>query len=401
MDDFLPKLIIPILLSIVYLLYAVKNKVKGGIYGLTVAIYPSVSSNFSTPIYRFIGQLLLILCIMNALLTIVLRKKYSVIYSPFVKYISIYILFVLLSIYGNPLDTHAFKVELYNLLFGVFATAAFSVGVSDDKKLINIVKVLRLQSILLSITTIVQNALMGIDRVEAPFSNPNYLAFFIGIGIVCHLYLEGKNKPLLQIIIMLGVLGTGSRGTVIMVAASYIYYFAIIEKKVRQVLVVSVFISFIILMFYMQIIPNRFFGEQKDGSIENRKELMYLAKNIISKEYINGVGYGQFQVNFWRHIPAENIGETNFEIVIKEDKMVTHNDYLKIMVELGVAAFLYFIYIALVQLYKGKNIDKIYSSLSIFTVAILVFSLTHNNMNTFIFWTLLFSPTLFRRNQLC
>lgn len=76
--------------------------------------------------------------------------------------------------------------------------------------------------------------------------------------------------------------------------------------------------------------------------------------------------------------------------------LVTHNDYLRIMVELGIFGsilFLVYLMIQFSKISKIKNEKLFFLNSSLFFIT-LTYSITHNNINNFMFWLALILPSI-------
>ena len=161
-----------------------------------------------------------------------------------------------------------------------------------------------------------------------------------------------------------------------------------------------------------------------------------IALNIFHAEPINGMGYGQFRINFHQYVDQEIMGMNNndindmlraykteygysasvghlanlqpgqttpsFHYENRSLEKMTHNDFISIAVELGTFGILfliYFFYKLYLELKKLLITNKNYYFLSLGLIGgSLIFSLFHNNLTTFVFWFILFIPFIINRN---
>ena len=91
-------------------------------------------------------------------------------------------------------------------------------------------------------------------------------------------------------------------------------------------------------------------------------------------------------------------------INLKNKEIMTHNDVLTIVAELGllgIACTVFLFYKLYIELQKLLLHNKQYFFLSISLIgSSLIFSLFHNNLTSFVFWFILFIPFIINRNYI-
>jgi O-antigen ligase len=129
----------------------------------------------------------------------------------------------------------------------------------------------------------------------------------------------------------------------------------------------------------------RFENLENDESLLVRYEIYKAAEQIITEHPLVGIGYGQFT----KYNPLN---------ALFSDKMqgiVTHNDYIRIITELGIVGAILFLIMTITIFKKTFKIPKLFKELCLsLLVMTLFFSASHNNLNSFMFWLILFLPII-------
>jgi len=110
---------------------------------------------------------------------------------------------------------------------------------------------------------------------------------------------------------------------------------------------------------------------------------------------LSGVGWGRFISEFSNYSSSVDkiILDNGVIDASKQDRRVTHNDLLRIMAELGLIAFflvLIFLWKTAMLIYKHKGFG--FNCLFPCWAGMLLFSLSHNNLNTAYSWFFLLLP---------
>ena len=144
--------------------------------------------------------------------------------------------------------------------------------------------------------------------------------------------------------------------------------------------------ALVIFFAFQNFSKSRFGTDQAENSDGERTAIMIVSLEIMKQKPINGVGYGQFIEKFADYLPY---GHPAITTLYRRNKIVTHNDYLRIIDELGIPAFLLLLMFIGYVYYKGiKNGNVLWY---LFSYA-LIFSAAHNNMNALMFWFLVLLP---------
>jgi len=378
--DILFKQFFPIIMLLALLFFRVKHKKNDLLVMLIFMGMYAFSSNFQF-VYRQIYQLLLIIATIR-IISIFFKNNFITINKNMRPMIYFY-LFILLSGVVN-------KIENYNLYINsiinytmIFFTILFIYKkVNTLEKINELFNFIVLMSIILSIGVIIEFSFLH-SRIEGLFSNSNYLALFLSFGYIILLFKKRSFKPIWLLIIGLSILFTGSRIVEISIFILSFYSIFLQKNTIKKIVTVIFLIPFFTIFFTLQ----QDFRKETKGSDLERLAILETSKLIIKDKLLTGVGYAQFQVKFNQYIPSSELGE----IIGKRKEIVTHNDYLRIIDELGILVFLYFIYI----IYNNFRIKKtnLYQYISFaFFVNMILFSFAHNNMNAIIFWFALLLP---------
>ena len=359
------------------------------------AFIPAFSANYEFSFYRLIFQgLLTIFLVCNLLLVI----RCSLRFNAIAKIICIFLFFIGLSYIGNDVDKPTYFYALINFL--MISSTLFYIFRNMQSK-IEIHSILYFNSylaLIISLYAIIEKILFN-DRAETVFSNPNYLGFYLGLGFLALMTRNNlKMKYLFMLLMAFAIYSTGSRiailGTIIVFLIHALYSLSRKDfYKCLPIFVFSIFSIFSVFIIFLSFNTlsfntssyNRFDTKEAESSDKERYAIMALSTQIIKQEPFNGVGYGQFINKFSKFIPYMTEQK---RIAYRRDKIVTHNDYIRVIDELGVFAFVFalsfIIYVAIKYRY-----DKTIWYLFIYTA---IFSTAHNNMNGFLFWFYMFLP---------
>lgn len=376
--DVLVKQYLPIAILVLYFGFF-RNKFRNLLLptGLLVISSAVFSSNFQF-FYRGLGQMIVIVYIIYSFIKSRRRET-----SPFAKILLLYAFFILCSLIGNSINVKYFGSAVINYA-SIAITAYYLVRESKDEKVkLDIFGMFTLLGIIISVVSVFEY-LMTAARSEVTFSNSNFASVFILVALVFSIeYLKKKKSKMVNavaVVMLAGIMGTGSRTTFVIGLAVLFFQLLSVKNMMRLALPFIILIG-ILGSDYGETMFNRYDDMEEDASVLERLEIIEASKEIIKAHPFNGIGYGQFQVQFSRYLP-----HSVADLLLKRDEIVTHNDYLRIADELGLVAFsicMLFILSLLVRIYKLYGIDSSYLGM---LFAILVFSTTHNNLNSFVTW---------------
>jgi O-antigen ligase len=251
-------------------------------------------------------------------------------------------------------------------------------------KMDEIFEMIAFLSLILSIGSIIL-FFYSFERIEGTFSNPNYLALFLAMGFIIILFKEEKYKFFKLILISMAILFTGSRIVLINIILIFLLYILSYKKNILKKII---FIVILMLISFATILFQEKFRNKAEGSDLERLAILESSIAIIQHRPFTGIGYSQFQVKFKNYLPNTDLGK----ILEKRKAIVTHNDYLRVIDELGIFAFFYLLYLIYKQLKIKKQDNYSFIALGLL-LNVLLFSFAHNNMNSLIFWFCLLLPS--------
>lgn len=384
-EDFL-SVIFPIVNFILTISFIKKNRLKKNSYLVILLFYGlfNLSSNFNF-IYRPLYQLLILYFFYSSLRSIYRTSKFFLPKSFFI--------FFTFSVIASYLLNNSFSSKFANeALSNYLLTAVTSIGVIltfiQDKNIFNVLS-LYLKKILLinSIIIIIIFLSFGIGfRVSFTFANSNYLAFFLGTSLIFSCYTPPKSfkDHVTVILILLAIFCTGSR-SILLIAIPF-YLFILIRKHPIVFLLISSISISVILSFIEEFVKiARLKDINEDASILQRYEIKDVVLRIFAEKPFFGIGYGRFIELFKGYITA------SADHLNTVEQIVTHNDYYRVIAELGLVGLIPFIFYIIRNLYYLLKIKFDYFPASVFLLAT-SYSYTHNNLNSFLFWVMITMP---------
>ena len=285
-----------------------------------------------------------------------------------------------------------------NILFMFFFLMLLSNEIKSLNAIETLFKIIIINSIFLSLGAIVESKLNFSVRSELGLGNPNYLAFYIAVAFIIILYFEKEKlffRIICSVLYVFGIVFTGSTSVLFCVTLSIFFKFLslLINKGsvIRSItFILSIFITaliviIIVLSFSSNLLDNSFVSSVLIGKDLERLDIWRDAVSTWKssmKTVFFGVGY-----NCWR-----SSGVMGY---------VTHNDFLRLMAETGglgliCFSFIWFGSIKMILQAKTKNM-VFYISLLLLTV---FFSSFHNNINSLLFWLVLFIPFFDKKIEL-
>ncbi|SMM98271.1 Membrane protein [uncultured Candidatus Thioglobus sp.] len=229
----------------------------------------------------------------------------------------------------------------------------------------------------------------------------NYMAYMLGVGFVFMLFTNRANqvKFFQGLVIVYAIYLTQSRSVLLIIPiVLFLKYYS--KNRINIKLLIFIPILMVILYILLGLESSRFNNISEDASLLQRLQLWIISYNIFIENYIVGVGYGQFQFEFKNYFTYE-MHDLKLTLVTLE-RLVTHNDYLRVITELGIFGGAVFIYMHFVQWSSILTIKNIYNRnygfmlMSLFILN-LSFSMSHNNLNSVLFWFTFTLPILIER----
>jgi len=370
--------------------------------------------------HRFIGVVAILLFGFYLLK----NKNYRIISTE----ITLYVFFgmaIVFSYIGNEININHYLHYARNYFY-VGAIALLFCYMIDSLEKLNEVFVFYINSlIILSPGILLGLSSIGWHRESLFFSNPNYLAYIFLPAIAYLLFSKIKYKSIIFLIFSLSIFTTGSRSAVaalILIIFVYLIYKFNIRITLKTTLT-YILISFCLFIIFTQISIKTISGTYRvlDNTINfSRIVSSLLAANMFIENPINGIGYGQFRTKFHLYMTEDirNLNNSEFNeaslswdpelddkfFIDKEGRnleKMTHNDFVSIIAETGIIGLIFlFIYFYIV-LKKVKQIMIKNRAIYFMSICLILptvfFSFFHNNMNSFMFWLILYIPIIFHR----
>jgi hypothetical protein len=430
------EIFIPFIVLIYYSFYLLKNNYKNILPGLIFVSFFVFSTNYENfglgfDVYRYLHRIIGISLVIALIFHIVIHRV-NVFEELTPKLILLFFCVLILSFIGNNVNTDLYLHYLRNFIFiGAIVLYLFYV-VDDDEKLQNLFNLIISITIILSFFVIFEVFQNGWGyRVGLFYSNPNYLGYSFIPGLAFTGFHRNRYIGWIFLpIIIFAIFATGSRAAELSSIFILIVYLFQIDFKRLYLLIFVSLIFVLILIFFDSIVFNMNFNN-------SRYMIAKIALNIFHAEPINGMGYGQFRINFHQYVDQEIMGMNNndindmlraykteygysasvghlanlqpgqttpsFHYENRSLEKMTHNDFISIAVELGTFGILfliYFFYKLYLELKKLLITNKNYYYLSLGLIGgSLIFSFFHNNLTSFVFWFILFIPFIINRNQ--
>lgn len=379
------KFFYPLILFFYWFVYSFRFEKKIIFLLFFLTVFAACSSNFSF-IYREGFQFVQFLMIFYFIIVLVKVKKLK----KTLIYMFIFLLFILFSLIGNSLDSDYISQTInFIALFGVLGFLLNQI--KSKENLYIILKYIGEISFVLAILGVMEFLLTGNPRVETTFANPNYYSLFLGIGFCCLYNFKINLKWLKLLVILLAIILSGSRSGILFPLIQF-FWALYLDKKYLKL-----FLSTLMGIILVGTISLRD-KEATAGSDAERIVFAKMAIEMVKDHPLNGVGWGRFPAEFKNYsYISNNLLFKGVEINASDhDRRVTHNDLIRILAELGFPAFLLAIGFLLYNFFiliKFKSFNEVFLLPCWF--GLILFSLSHNNMNSIFFWFFLFLPLIF------
>jgi O-antigen ligase len=381
--------VFPPLVFFLFLFFCRENKSNSmRLCALFFTSIPCFSQNFSF-VFRELHQLVQLI-LLFFLVVIVLKngKALKVFYFP------IFFLFVVfLSLIGVKFD-HDARIQLINIIVTLSVTGFLYLSIKSEEQLKVILHYIGQLAVFVSVSGIIEYALGISTRVEGSFANPNYFALFIGVGwVLVYCYFSKFQKNIALPVMTLAIILSGSRAALIFPILVVLWQFYV-QGSVLKIFIYGSFTGLLLFVIYLSG-ATRINMSEMSGSDAERFLFSKIAINMAVENPISGVGWGRYISEFSSY--ASSVEPIKLESgvidVSKQGRRVTHNDLLKILAELGfIVFFICVIFILktfyLILKYKGFGRGYLFPC----WCGLILFSLTHNNLNTAYSWFFLLLP---------
>jgi hypothetical protein len=303
-------------------------------------------------------------------------------------------LLVAISYIHNPVDADA-TAQLINLAAVIGVTNHLLRSIDTQDKFSSIIKFIGQISIIISGIGCIERLLSINERIEVTFSNPNYLGLFLGIGYCCAQHkAKGIIKFLGNSLIIVAIILTGSRSALLLPIMMILWsaykingtrglvkYFALCALSIGALLASG----------------SSRLSDTEAGQASDAERLIFagIAFSMATDHPFTGVGWGRFISEFenYSSFAEQIILNAGIVDVSSQDRRVTHNDLLRILAELGFVAFSLTIAILAIGAKKAFSTKNIYAiPIPPIWTGCILFSLTHNNLNTALFWYFFLLP---------
>jgi len=354
------------------------------------------SSNFEF-FYKNLHKLIVTSIALFALYHIA-KNDFILKYNKNFKYIFLYLIVVLIGVVQIK-HWQEYITSIVNLIMIIVVVYYLFLNLNTIEKIEKISIFIAQLSFIISALAVFYFFLVFQQRIEGISSNSNYFAYYMGIGFISSLFFEKESiyKIFKLLIMFYAVFLTQSR-SILLSLILVLFFYGLLKSKSKKmnIIVIPVFLSIILLLVYFVMNSSERFNDiNEDASSLQRVQIWIISYNIFLDHPFFGIGYGQF-INEFKHYFSDSMYDLNFTLV-NMDMLVTHNDYLRIITELGLIGFIVFISFITFQVKSVFTILKKYDkkigyallSLLIFN---LLFSFAHNNMNSLLFWYISMLP---------
>jgi len=234
------------------------------------------------------------------------------------------------------------------------------------------------------------------DRLEGTFGNPNYFALFLGVAYCFSLsFSSGAERLSISALVLVAIFLSGSRAGMLLPVMAHVWHAYKAQniggKLWRIALLLSAFASFFV-------ISGPDFGRAGTGSSDaERVILTRIGIDMARESPWTGIGWGGFASNFGGYARGQSpiyVGAEIVDMSLQQGR-VSHNDFVRILAELGVPAFGLAVGFSILTLWRAFKSRGTYGLVQFpIVVGLIGFSLTHNNLNTAFFWILFLMPSL-------
>ena len=387
------KMIIPIINLIGTIVFIKNRKLSRKVTFVIILFYGlfNLSANFSL-IYRYLYQFIIFAFSLYSLRLIILRRKTFLFHYFFF----FFLVSVLLSYFINSgFNSSSANTSLINyILVMISSIGVCTIFIQEKNILLHLSDYLRKLLFYNSILIILIFVYSGFGyRVEYTFSNTNYLAFFLGASMIfIHMIsLSDIKDNVTPLLLLVAIFCTGSR-SILLIALPF-YFFLYLRKKPWLFILLTIIAVPLVINFTEKL------GEMarvkdiaEDASILQRYEIFLVVKNIFEAKPLFGIGYGRFIEEFKYYLDGDIV------LLHAIDEIVTHNDYYRVLAELGLFGMFLFLFYIFKNAFYLLKIKYDFAVLFLFMLAV-SYSFTHNNLNSFLFWLMASMPYIYYQRK--
>jgi len=385
------KLIFPSFIFISWVIFSFRFRKKYTIIGsaLYLASYVAFSSNFIF-VYREFHQFIQLILICFFIYPTILSGRPGWIN----KILMVFLLFIVISLISSPIDEDA-KSQLINFIVCLGVTNYLFSSIKSSSDVEKIFQYMASLAVILSIAGLLEFASDPGRRIETTFSNPNYFGLFLGIGFCAvAVSFNGFKRNLSLILILVMIVASGSRSSI---AFPFFYSLWHIYRQKRYDKQIILLLFFLIMTTSVVYSGMTRFSDKEQTAASDAERLVFakIAIRMANTHPFTGVGWGRFISEFENYSSfSEQVVTAGGVIDVSEQtRRVTHNDFLRILAELGWVAFATVIALTIygVRL-QLTSFTHFFSFLPPIWGGMVFFSIGHNNLNNALFWFIFLLP---------
>jgi hypothetical protein len=411
-----------------YLYFLKNNKLNNFFSTLIFFSFLMFATNYDhygleIDIYRYLHRLIGIF-ISVSLIFYVLKNRVNFFKEQPIQILVFFLVILLVSYFGNDLYMDYYFHYVRNFIFISLIVSYLFFKVNTNSKIDELFKLILYLTVIMSLMILYEIIFEGSwqSRAKLFYSNPNYLAYAIMPGFVLAIYSEHKYKWVMATLLLYAIFATGSRSVEIGVVVIIVFF--LFYKNINKALFFSSLAGLVLLCYLILFSSLTFFSDivKNSNFDKSRIAVASLSLKMIDKKPFNGIGYGQFRIKYVDYVDQSilNLGIDSLneriathnpsltdEFILSRGyyrnmELMTHNDVLTIIAELGMIGLAFILYVTYKLFYELKrlllyNRKYFYTSLSLIMASI-VFSLFHNNLTSFMFWFILIIPFIMNRN---
>lgn len=358
--------------------------------------YAFFSSNF-TFIYRDIHQAIQIVFIAIFIDKIIRSRQIPKINFVFF----LFLIFVSASLIRSGLDDDA-KAQLINLLVSLGVCNYLFSSLKNDRRLGLLLEFIGGVSLFVAIIGIIEFILSDNSRVQGTFSNSNYFGLFVGLGF-CLVFSkwQGWRRNFALALMLFSIILCGSRSALLLPLLQY-SWFLYRERNINKLLLYFFALATCLAVVIGTGISRFSNTDETKSSDAERFIFADIAMSMANDHPFTGVGWGRFISEFGNYssrsivitLDEGDVDATN------QDRRVTHNDFLRILAELGwpalVVSTAFLIFVLNIVLRKRYSNSE---CLTPIWIGLILFSIGHNNLNNALFWFFALIPYLIYSNE--
>lgn len=389
------KLIAPVALVILWLNFARRKPsvqlAGAALFFTSIAAFSQNFSLFYRELHQAIQVCLVLLFGATALRTKQIHK-YNVLFIGLLFFIGISLAF-------SRFD-HDARAQLLNIALAIGVTNFLFCSISREIRFRLLIEFVSRLTVLLAALGLVEFGGALTPRIEVTFSNPNYLAFFLGVGYCLISYeMRGWRRIASMALVLVAIILSGSRAALAFPVLHFAWYTYRSENLGRSLIYA---VAVVVAIFGALASGLTRFSDTDASEASDAERVIFakIAYDMANEHPLTGVGWGRFVSEFASYSTAADrvVISRGIVDVSQNERRVTHNDLLRILAELGWAALVVSV-VALSVGFLKLVANRKHEHSFIFPVwtGTVLFSLTHNNMNGALFWFLFLLPFYFFR----